>query len=396
MRYEIKAISAAGEIVALHIDAANESLARELADKDGYAVLSASARWSALSLLPARKSRFAVLLFSVELLSLLDAGLALIEALQALAARTAGGESRRVLDGVIATLNEGVPFSQAAGRFPEHFSALYVATIRSSERTGGLKEALGRYVAYEEELDRVRKKLVAAAIYPSILMAVGGLVLLFLLFYVVPRFARVYDDLSTTLPFFSSLLLAVGRWVQAYGSLLLIALAGAAAFSIYLLADPARRARLNALLWRVPKLGERMKTFQLARLYRTLGMLLRAGIPVVSAMGMVGGLLAEHLRIQLAQATRRIEEGQPLSAVLPAAGLATAVAERMLLVGERSGRMAEMMDRIARFSDEENARYLDAFMRAFEPLLMAALGLAVGTVVVLMYMPVFELAGSLG
>jgi general secretion pathway protein F len=138
-----------------------------------------------------------------------------------------------------------------------------------------------------------------------------------------------------------------------------------------------------------------MKTYQLARLYRTAGMLLKAGIPALRALEMVHELLAAHLRPGLARARTMIEQGQPMSAAMGAAGLATPVAARMMSVGERSGDMGEMLTQIARFHDDEVARFIDWFTRAFEPLLMALLGVSVGAIVVLMYMPIFELAGSI-
>jgi general secretion pathway protein F len=142
-------------------------------------------------------------------------------------------------------------------------------------------------------------------------------------------------------------------------------------------------------------MGERIKTYQLARMYRTLGMLLRAGIPFVRAVSMVEDLLAEHLRAQLASSRKSIEEGISLSAALTAAGLASPVATRMLVVGERGGQLGEILERIARFYDDETSRFVDWFTRLLEPALMAILGLAVGGVVVLMYMPIFELAGAI-
>jgi len=138
-----------------------------------------------------------------------------------------------------------------------------------------------------------------------------------------------------------------------------------------------------------------MKIYQLARFYRTVGMLLRSGIPALRAFEMVSSLLASSLRAQLAGATASLSAGQTISAALTAAGLATPVASRMMAVGERSGQMGELLERIARFYDDETARYVDAFVSVFEPVLMALLGVAVGVVVVLMYMPIFELAGSL-
>jgi general secretion pathway protein F len=138
-----------------------------------------------------------------------------------------------------------------------------------------------------------------------------------------------------------------------------------------------------------------MKVYQLARLYRTAGMLLRAGIPALRALEMAEDLLSAHLRPPLAQARRLIEHGKPMSAALAAAGLATPVASRMMAVGERGGDMGRMFGEIARFHDDEVARAIEWFTRAFEPALMTVLGLAVGLVVVLMYMPIFELAGSI-
>jgi general secretion pathway protein F len=278
---------------------------------------------------------------------------------------------------------------------PQHFSPLYVATIKASERTGNVREALGRYIAYQDELERVRKKIVSASIYPAILMIVGALVISFLMFYVVPRFARVYEDMASTLPFFSQLLLGFGNFVGNHAFAIGAALIGLAAACMWAFSRAEFRSWLNTQLWRVPGVGSRMKIYQLARLYRTAGMLLNAGIPAVKALDMVRDLLAVHLRPHLTRARTMIEQGQPMSAALGAAGLATPVAARMMSVGERSGDMGKMFTQIARFHDDEVARYIDWFTRAFEPILMAVLGVSVGLVVVLMYMPIFELAGSI-
>jgi general secretion pathway protein F len=340
--------------------------------------------------LPVRKARFPATLFSVELLSLLEAGLNLVEALQTLSEK----ENNEVLSAILAAIHRGEPFSQAVAALPRHFSPLYVATIKAAERTGNVPEALGRYIAYQEELDRVRKKIVSASIYPAILMAVGGLVLAFLMFYVVPRFASVYDDMGT-LPFFSRLLLGFGSFVGDNALVLGIGFIAVLALAGWALMRAETRSWLNRRLWRIPALGSRMKVYQLARLYRTAAMLLRAGIPAVRALDMVRDLLAAHLRPQLLSAQKAIQEGKAMSAALDAAGLATPVAARMMVVGERSGDMGQMLAQIARFHDEEVARTVEWFTKAFEPVLMAVLGLAIGGVVVLMYMPIFELAGSI-
>ena len=243
----------------------------------------------------------------------------------------------------------------------------------------------------------MRKKIVSATIYPAILLAVGTLVIGFLVLYVVPRFAqRVRGHVghpAVLLAGAARLRQLRGRLWMGHGALFLRRRWRLAACSL----SQARRCRagLNRGMWRIPAIGARMKTYQLARLYRTAGMLMDAGIPALRALGMCRELLAAHLRPQLMLAEKEIEKGVKLSAALAAAGLATPVAARMMAVGERGGEMGRMFSEIARFHDDEVARFIDVFTRAFEPILMTVLGVAVGLVVVLMYMPIFELAGSI-
>src|SRR5687767_10487400 len=208
MQFNVLAIDSRQQVVALTLEAASEALAADQVRSRGLELISLEAKGIRLAL-PKRKVKFPTTLFSMELLSLLEAGLNLVEALQTLAEK----EPSDVLTAILAAIHRGEPFSQAVGAAPQHFSPLYVATIKAAERTGNVAEALGRYIAYQEELERVRKKIISASIYPAVLVVVGGLVLAFLMFYVVPRFARVYDDMAGTLPFFSKLLLAFGSFV---------------------------------------------------------------------------------------------------------------------------------------------------------------------------------------
>ena len=391
MRFALKAVNSENVVVAVAFDAPNEAALRDLAKERGLAILSVKRQGLAWT----RPGRFPTALFSIELLALLEAGLNVVEAIQTLAEKEGLGETRRVLAELLAALENGLSLSQAVSRFPEAFSALYVATIKSSEQTGNLREALSRYIAYQEEFERVRKKIFASLLYPAILSVVGAAVFAFLLLYVVPRFARVYQDISTELPLFSSLLLTVGQWIDRYRLSIGIAAVVFAVAATYAISRTGIRAALVAQLWKVPTLGERARIYQLSRLYRTSGMLLRAGIPAAVALGMVVDLLPSALRGALRRAVTLVEEGSAMSMALTATGLTSPVATRMLLVGERSGRMGDLMDRIAQFYDEETSRFMDAYMRVFEPVLMALIGIGVGAVVVLMYMPIFELAGSI-
>lgn len=395
MQFEVKALRGGEGVSVLSVEALNESDATAYVRNQGYSVLSVKSGGPVLSRIVKSKSRFPLILFSQELLSLLEAGLSLIEALEALAEKERQSETRKVLDAIVKRLYEGQTFSVSLQDFPAIFPPLFVATVRASEKTGGLGEALGRFVAYQTQLDFVRKKIVSASIYPVLLLGVGGLVILFLMGYVVPRFAVVYEGSRGTLPWMSQMLLKWGVLLQTNGELVFAGVIAAAGSIAYGFSRQEVRAKMLLMLWRIPAMGERMRVYQLARFYRTLAMLLKGGIPVVSALDMVSGLLQPALRARLTQASSHIREGQSISGSMDSNGLTTPVALRMLRVGERTGNMGEMMERIAAFYDEEMARWVEWFTKMFEPILMAFIGGVIGVIVILMYMPVFDLAGSI-
>ncbi|MCB5183835.1 type II secretion system F family protein [Methylobacillus gramineus] len=394
MKFDLK-VARGAEIQSLTIEAGDTLQAQVLAEAQGYSVLALRAQGKMTAGKGFRKSKFNLLLFSQELLSLLDSGLSLIEAIEALAEKEANAESRTLLNQLMVLLYEGLPLSSALERFPNVFPPLYVALIRSSERTGDMVEALGRHVTYQGQLDAVRKKIVTASIYPVLLIMVGGLVMLFLLGYVVPRFSTIYESAGTDLPWMSQVLLAWGRLLHDHGSAALTVSIAVALMLGFLLSRQAVRATVMRQVWKIPALGETMRIYQLARFYRTLGMLLRGGIPLVTGMQMVASLLQPSLRHSLQLAEHDIREGKQLSTAMEEHGMTTSIAIRMLRVGERTGRMGEMMERIGTFYDEEIARAVDWFTRLLEPLLMVVIGLIIGIVVVLMYMPIFDLAGSI-
>jgi general secretion pathway protein F len=395
MEFEIKAVLTPDSVIALTLDAVDERDARAQADAQGYAVLTIKAKQSWRAWARPRRNRFPLLLFSQELLALMNAGLTVVEGIGTLAEKEERPEPRKILQQLVAHLYEGRSLSYALQALPAVFPTLYVSTVRASEKTGDLGEALARYIAYQEQLDVVRKKVVSASIYPVLLISIGGLVTLFLMAYVVPRFSRIYEDIDTQLPLLSQWLMEWGKLLQSSGPLVLLALVVVVAGLFYLGSLPTTRNRMMRGLWRLPAVGERMRIYQLARFYRTLGMLLRGGTPIGPALKLVSDLLQPELRLQLQGAAGKINEGRSISYAMETHRLTTPVSLRMLQVGERTGEMGEMMERIAGFYDEEMARWVEWFTRLFEPLLMAIIGLVIGLIVVLMYLPIFELAGSL-
>jgi len=397
MEFELKVLGRGNGVTALTLDAASTDEAQRAAAARGYTVLAVRASrardtWRMKSPL---RTRYPIVLFSQELLALLRAGLSLVEALETLAEKESHAAFRTVLSSVNASLQEGKTFSAALDAHPSVFPSLYTASVKASERTGDLIEALSRYVAYRTQSDAVRKKFVSASIYPVILVVAGMLVTVFLMAYVVPRFSQIYADMGDKLPLASRLLLRWGQIFEQHGTLLGAGALALVVLTAHALTRPATRAAFSEAMWRIPAVGERMKVYQFARFYRTLGMLLRGGTPLVSAMAMSAQLLHVGLRARLEAARSAIQDGAAIAQSFESNGLTTPVAMRMLRVGERSGTMAEMTERIAEFCDDEIARWVDWFTRLFEPLLMALIGLVIGLIVVLMYMPIFELAGGI-
>jgi len=393
VEFRIKALDASASVVSCVIDAVDEAdVRRQLALRE----------LKIISLEPVRRLRrlfqapqLQIAVFSQQLVSLLEAGLSLVEALEALAQKESNAGTKHTLDRILARLYEGQTLAAAIAEHPATFPDLYVASVRASEKTGALREALTRYIAYQEQADTLRKTLVNACIYPAVLLVAGLLVTLFLMGYVVPRFSSIYEDVGTELPLASRLLLEWGKLIDAHAALVTAGVVGGLAGAIYGLARPTVRTAAGAWLARIPAIGRQLHVYQLARLYRTVGMLVRGGMPAVPALRMSGGVVLAGARAAYAAATRAVTEGQSLADAMERNGLTTPVAARMLRVGERSGNMGEMMERIADFCDEELGRWVAVMTRLIEPVLMIVIGLVIGVIVVLMYFPIFQLAGSI-
>ena len=401
MNFAIRAIGPNG-VETLHIEAASQGeacrqlLARELrplsiksAEKPAWQ------QWLASN---SGRSVFELALFSQELLALLEAGLTLTEALDALYEKERRPAVSHILATLRARLAEGQRFAAALADQPAVFPPLYVGLMRAAERTASLDNSLARYIEYRSRVDQVRRHVTQAMIYPAILCGVGLIVSLFLLGYVVPSFSSVYQSSGRDIPLASQLLLQWGRFVADHAS----GLGGATLVTVlgmlWLLRRRRSRQAISAafatFLRRLPQIGERLQTFELARLYLALGTLLEGGLPILPALALCDGLVALPTQRALQLAAQRIAEGQPASNAFDEAGLCTPVALRLMRVGERTGAQGDMLARAARFHDGEIERFIARFTRSFEPLLMAAIGIVIGGIVVLLYMPIFDLAGS--
>lgn len=400
MRFQLTVYRDPHGLSELSLDAVDLPSARQQAETQGYRIISAKAAGKApllAGLAQWGRGRFSVPLFCQELLALLDAGMGLVEALDILAHKARQDDARQVLNELQRLVGEGRSFSRALEGVPGAFPPLVVASVKSAERTGDVSEALRRFLAYHRQINAVRDKLIAASVYPALLVAVGALVVVFLLAYVVPRFSKIYEDIGRDgLPLLSRWLMQWGQWV---GDNSLAFGAGFVGLGIalgYGLTRPALRAWTAKKAWQLPLIGEQLRIYQLARFTRTVAMLQKGGVPLATALDMTDDLLRQPaLRQGLTAAKQAVREGRSVSDAFAQHGLATEVGVRLLVVGERSGELGEAMERIAAFYDEEISRAVEWVSRLFEPALMVFIGFLIGGIVILMYMPIFELASSL-
>ncbi|MHB1530026.1 MAG: type II secretion system F family protein [Acidiferrobacteraceae bacterium] len=232
MHFRARILPFGKAVQAVRLEALGPAEARRRLEQDGSIVL--SLRPERLEWHFATRHRFAVPLFTQELVALLEAGVTLGEALEVLTEKEGRPEARQVLERLLEALREGRSFSTALEALGPVFSALYVATVRSAERTGALAPALTRYLTYHQRVDALRKQVINASIYPLLLMGVGTLVIGFLLTYVVPRFATIYRNAGRSPPWTTRLLLAVGEGITHHAGALVAAVAALAVGSLLL------------------------------------------------------------------------------------------------------------------------------------------------------------------
>ena len=334
--------------------------------------------------------------FLQETLTLLRAGLNVVEVMEALERKESSPGFKQVLARLLQALREGASFSEALAREQSLFPPVLIAGVAASETTGGLATTLERYLSYDAKINLIKRKVSASTIYPLLLMGVGGGVILFLIAYVLPKFSAILDGSGREPGGATHLLMRCGELIQQHPLAFVVMLAAAGAGLAWLAFSATGRRIALTRLARMPVLSEIFITLGLSRLYRTLSLLLDSGIPLLQSLEMARGIVNPLQSAELAVAIERLRAGQALTESLAGSSLIPPIAESLLRVGERSGALAEMADKLANFLDIALDRRVDTFSRLFEPLLMTVIGIVIGAIVLMMYSPIFDLVGSVG
>jgi general secretion pathway protein F len=393
MRFHAKVLTGTLAIEFVDLDAVDEAEATRVVNASGGRVLALSQ--SGGRLLPSKRTKaFNLTIFNQQLFALLDAGQPIVDTIEVLARKDRKASHRAIFDTLLQNLRQGKQLSEAMAALPSVFPSLYVAMVRSSETTGTVRTSIIRFMRYQAQAAEIRSKLVGAAIYPAILLSVGFVVISFLMLYVLPKFSEVFAEASLRKNQAPGFVEMWGTFVENNTELVWCSFFGILAAVVLLALNARFKSWVGRKLLLAPLVGQAVWTLQLARMYRTLGMLLSSGVSVLTAMRMTSATLPTTMREAMVNAIEAVSEGRPMSQVMLECGLSTEVAQKLLAAGESSGRLDDMMDRIADFYDEEMKSWIVAASRIVEPVLMLVLGLVIGVVVLMLYSPIFDLSNA--
>ncbi len=404
-QFRYKALNAHGEVFDGQMEAASEAEVAARLQDQGHLPMetrvaadgsSAAVSWATLL----RRKPFdgaALVQFTQQLATLLGAGQPLDRALSILLELPEDERSRRVITDVRDIVRGGAALSTALERQHGLFSRLYINMVRAGEAGGSLHETLQRLADYLERSRELKGRVINALIYPAILLAVVGGALLFLLGYVVPQFALMYESLDVALPWFTQWVLNVGLLVRDYWLVLVVVPCIVLLLMDRKLRQPAFRLAADGWLLERKGVGALVAKLETARLARTLGTLLRNGVPLLAGLGIARNVLGNRaLAADVDAASDEVKNGNGLSAALSRGKRFPRLALQMIQVGEESGALDTMLLKTADTFEQESARAIDRLLSALVPVITLVLASVVGLVIVAVLVPLYDLTNAIG
>lgn len=385
-----------------HVEGDNESLVRAKLESQGLLVFNLHSRgaasvktepswsWGKLPL-----EQF--LVFNQELMALVKSGLPILRIWDLLIERAGHAGFQRTLRGVRDDIRGGASASEALAKHPRYFPELYVATVKAGEQSGNLPEVLQRYVAYLKLMVGLRQKVKKAISYPIILIGIGLAVVGFLLTYVMPTFVSVYGESAKTLPWSTQVLLDVVTHAESQLLPAAVVLIGLMLGVHAYYATAAGQLALDRLVLKLPLVGQIAVKHNTVQLTRTLGTILAGGTPLVDALkGARGAVSNKWISQEMIGAVNEIREGATLADALDRPRVLPRLAIEMLSVGEETGSLDTMLRDVAEFYEADLDTRLTQLTTWIEPALLLVMGVLVGGIVIVMYLPVFQMAGTVG
>jgi len=338
-----------------------------------------------------------LVIFTRQLATMIDAGLAMVQSLQALAEQTTNKVMRDTIRDVCARVEGGDSFSDALQKHPKAFSRLYVCMVAAGEKGGLLAEILARLATYLESTARLRKKVKSAMMYPTVVTIVAILITTFLLVRVVPVFGEIFKSFGAELPAPTLYLIKISYLVKKY--LVFFVLGGGAAVYgwFYFIRTPVGRHFWDSHRIKLPVFGSLAHKICLARFTRTLASLIRSGVPILEVLQVVSQTVGNVVMEKAVKSCAGdIERGETIANALAKHPVFPAMIVRMVTAGEQTGKIDNMLERIADFLDDEIETTLSGLTSLIEPILIVFLGVVVGGMVICMFLPIFKLPEIVG
>jgi type IV pilus assembly protein PilC len=333
-----------------------------------------------------------LVIFTRQLATMVDAGLAMVQSLQGLAEQTNNKVMRDVIKDVCARVEGGDSFSEALQKHPKVFSRLYVCMVAAGEKGGLLAEILARLATYLENAARLRKKVKSAMMYPVVVTVVAILITIFLLVKVVPVFGEIFASFGAKLPAPTQFLINVSDIVKHWVWAIFLGGGGLVYAWLYFIKTPVGRQFWDAHRIRLPIFGAIAHKICLARFTRTLASLVRSGVPILEVLQIVSQTVGNVVMEKAIKvASTDIERGEGISVALAKHPVFPSMILRMITAGEQTGKIDNMLERISDFLDEEIETTLSGITALIEPILIVFLGVVVGGMVICMFLPIFKM-----
>jgi type IV pilus assembly protein PilC len=334
-----------------------------------------------------------LVIFTRQLATLIDAGITIVNSLQALAEQTSNKVMRDVIRDICVRVESGESFSEALQKHPKAFNRLYVAMVGAGEKGGLLAEILSRLATYLENAERLRKKVKSSLMYPTAVVVVAIGITIFLLVKVIPTFKDVYSGFGAALPGPTQVLIDISEMVRRYFLLMIVAFVGVVWGWLAFIKTASGLEFWDKHRLRLPIFGPIAHKICLARFTRTLASLVRSGVPILEVLQIVSQTVGNVIMEKAIKAAALdIERGESISAAIGKNPIFPAMVVRMMTAGEQTGNIDNMLERVANFLDEEINNTLSGLMSLIEPMLIVFLGVVVGGMVICMFLPIFNLA----
>ncbi len=334
-----------------------------------------------------------VAIMTRQLATLLGAGLPLVPSLSALVTQTTHPQLKKTLAKIREEVNEGKSLTAGMSLFPQIFSPFYINMIKAGEASGAINLVLARLADFSESQQELRTKIRSALAYPMIMFVIGSLVIFFLVTFVVPNITKIFEEMHQTLPAITLFLIFISSFLKSFWWLLAILLtAGFFALRYGFLKTERGQYFWDNLRLKLPLIGTLNQKIAVARFSRTLGTLLQSGVPLLPSLEIVANVVNNRLIADaVRKAAKDVEEGQNLSVPLAKSGLFPPIASEMIAVGEQSGNIEVMLNRVADSFEMEVTASIMALTSLLEPVMILGMGLMVGFIVVSVLLPIFEM-----